>query len=248
MAVFFLDVNDFRSINERFGHHVGDQLLTTLGRRLQQSAGPGRGRRAARRRRVRGAGREGRRARRRRGAGRALPRRARPADDDRRRDGLAHRQRRHRAEHDGGRAGRARASRRRPRHGAREARRTRRERQPPRRVRLDDRRRSALAPAAAGRAAPRRAGRRVRPALPPDDLARDRPDHRRRGPAPLAASDARTPLPVRLPHRRRGARHHHRRRPLGDPRGVPAGRRVDGARFPPASGSPWPSTSRRASS
>jgi len=40
VAVFFLDVNDFRSINERFGHHVGDQLLTTLGRRLQQSAGP----------------------------------------------------------------------------------------------------------------------------------------------------------------------------------------------------------------
>jgi diguanylate cyclase (GGDEF)-like protein len=40
VAVFFLDVNDFRSVNERFGHHVGDQLLTTLGRRLQQSAGP----------------------------------------------------------------------------------------------------------------------------------------------------------------------------------------------------------------
>jgi diguanylate cyclase (GGDEF)-like protein len=41
VAVFFLDVNDFRSVNERFGHHVGDQLLATLGRRLQQSAGPG---------------------------------------------------------------------------------------------------------------------------------------------------------------------------------------------------------------
>jgi diguanylate cyclase (GGDEF)-like protein len=40
VAVFFLDVNDFRSVNERFGHHVGDQLLATLGRRLQQSAGP----------------------------------------------------------------------------------------------------------------------------------------------------------------------------------------------------------------
>jgi diguanylate cyclase (GGDEF)-like protein len=40
VAVFFLDINDFRSVNERFGHHVGDQLLTTLGRRLQQSAGP----------------------------------------------------------------------------------------------------------------------------------------------------------------------------------------------------------------
>jgi len=41
VAVFFLDVNDFRSVNERFGHHVGDQLLATLGRRLQQSAGAG---------------------------------------------------------------------------------------------------------------------------------------------------------------------------------------------------------------
>ena len=41
VAVFFLDVNDFRSVNERFGHHIGDQLLATLGRRLQQSAGPG---------------------------------------------------------------------------------------------------------------------------------------------------------------------------------------------------------------
>ena len=39
VAVFFLDVNDFRSVNERFGHHIGDQLLATLGRRLQQSAG-----------------------------------------------------------------------------------------------------------------------------------------------------------------------------------------------------------------
>ena len=41
VAVFFLDVNDFRSVNERFGHHIGDQLLATLGRRLQQSAGAG---------------------------------------------------------------------------------------------------------------------------------------------------------------------------------------------------------------
>jgi len=40
VAVFFLDVNDFRSVNERFGHHIGDQLLATLGRRLQQNVGP----------------------------------------------------------------------------------------------------------------------------------------------------------------------------------------------------------------
>lgn len=40
VAVFFLDINDFRTVNERFGHHVGDQLLASLGRRLQQMAGP----------------------------------------------------------------------------------------------------------------------------------------------------------------------------------------------------------------
>ncbi|HEY2064613.1 MAG TPA: GGDEF domain-containing protein [Gemmatimonadaceae bacterium] len=40
VAVFFLDVNDFRGINERFGHHVGDQLLASLGKRLSQVAGP----------------------------------------------------------------------------------------------------------------------------------------------------------------------------------------------------------------
>ncbi len=39
VAVFFLDVNDFRSINERFGHHVGDQLLASIGRRLRAAAG-----------------------------------------------------------------------------------------------------------------------------------------------------------------------------------------------------------------
>jgi diguanylate cyclase (GGDEF)-like protein len=40
VAVFFLDVNDFRHVNERFGHKVGDQLLASLGRRLLTAAGP----------------------------------------------------------------------------------------------------------------------------------------------------------------------------------------------------------------
>lgn len=40
VAVLFLDINDFRTVNERFGHHVGDQLLASMGRRLQQMAGP----------------------------------------------------------------------------------------------------------------------------------------------------------------------------------------------------------------
>lgn len=39
VAVFFLDVNDFRAVNERFGHHIGDQLLTSIGKRLRQAAG-----------------------------------------------------------------------------------------------------------------------------------------------------------------------------------------------------------------
>lgn len=39
VAVFFLDVNDFRALNERHGHQVGDQVLASVGRRLQQAAG-----------------------------------------------------------------------------------------------------------------------------------------------------------------------------------------------------------------
>jgi diguanylate cyclase (GGDEF)-like protein len=40
VAVLFLDLNDFRGINERLGHHVGDQLLIAVGRRLEELAGP----------------------------------------------------------------------------------------------------------------------------------------------------------------------------------------------------------------
>ncbi len=39
VAVFFLDVNDFRTVNERFGHSVGDHLLASIGKRLRQAAG-----------------------------------------------------------------------------------------------------------------------------------------------------------------------------------------------------------------
>jgi diguanylate cyclase (GGDEF)-like protein len=41
VAVFFLDVNDFRAVNDRFGHQVGDQLLASIGKRLQHAAGEG---------------------------------------------------------------------------------------------------------------------------------------------------------------------------------------------------------------
>src|SRR5262245_26469294 len=40
VAVLFLDLNDFRGINERLGHHVGDQLLVSVGKRLEEIAGP----------------------------------------------------------------------------------------------------------------------------------------------------------------------------------------------------------------
>lgn len=39
VAVFFLDVNDFRALNERHGHPVGDQVLAVVGKRLQDAAG-----------------------------------------------------------------------------------------------------------------------------------------------------------------------------------------------------------------
>jgi diguanylate cyclase (GGDEF)-like protein len=39
VAVFFLDVNDFRALNERYGHVVGDQILASVGKRLQHEAG-----------------------------------------------------------------------------------------------------------------------------------------------------------------------------------------------------------------
>lgn len=39
VAVFYLDIDDFRAVNERYGHRVGDRMLATVGRRLHRAAG-----------------------------------------------------------------------------------------------------------------------------------------------------------------------------------------------------------------
>lgn len=39
VAVFYLDIDDFREVNERYGHRVGDRMLATVGRRLRRAAG-----------------------------------------------------------------------------------------------------------------------------------------------------------------------------------------------------------------
>ena len=60
LVLLYIDVDNFKEINDTFGHAAGDRVLETLSERLIARAAEGIGGRPPRRRRVRGVHRDGR--------------------------------------------------------------------------------------------------------------------------------------------------------------------------------------------
>ena len=95
IAIVFIDLDDFKTVNDSLGHAAGDHVLQEVARRLQIAVRPDGHRRPLRRRRVRGAPRKRERLCPGRGCSRQDPPCARDPARDRRQAGLPAREHRH---------------------------------------------------------------------------------------------------------------------------------------------------------
>ena len=194
VALLFLDIDDFKVVNDSLGHRAGDQLLIEVGRRIEGSirAGDVAARQGGDEFTGAPPGRSGRRG----GAGRCRARGRAPAPSDRPRRPLTG----HRCEHRHRPGRRSRDSRRRP-PGPRRCCDVRR--QGPgqgtlRRLRPVDARARPEPPGAGRRAAGRHRRRRVRGALPADRGPAHPADRRFRGARALVPPDPRDRASQRL--------------------------------------------------